>query len=76
MCVCVCVLSIKEIAKICSFLQLKIFKNNEIATILKTHAVDSLFYSDLILQQKWSHMRVGLKEAGVMAANIPLLNAK
>ena len=28
---------------------------------MKTHAVKSLFYGDLILQQKWSHMRAGLK---------------
>ena len=29
--------------------------------MLKTHAVNSLFYGHLILQQKWSHMRDGHK---------------
>ena len=45
----------------CSFFSKIFLKNNEIATILKTHAVNSLLYGDLILQQKWSHMKVGHK---------------
>ena len=58
----ICVLKYKkEELKFVVFSSKKNFKNNEIATILKTHAVKSLFYGDLILQQKWPHMRVGLK---------------
>ena len=57
----VCGLKYKR-ADICSwFFPGKKNKNNEIAIILITHAVNSLFYGDSILQQKWSHMRVGLK---------------